>query len=85
MVTRREMPRRLRVTFEFDIPPGTPTNVRTEKRMQAVEAMGRAVAAVAGRALPPETSFTVQHEWAYVLHDKTTEPVTLGPPADPAP
>jgi hypothetical protein len=78
------MPRMLRVTFEFTIPPGTPTNVRTDKRMAAVDAMRAAVAAIAGRALPPETSLTVRDEWAYALHDRTTGPVTLGPPTDPA-
>jgi hypothetical protein len=72
------MPRTLRVTFEFQIPEGTPTNVRTDKRMAAV-------AAIAGRALPPETSMSVRHEWTYTLHDQTTDPVTLGPPANPAP
>lgn len=79
-MTRREMPRLLRVTFEFAIPPGVPTNVRTDRRMAAVESMQTAVAAIAGRALPPATSMTVRHEWGYALHDKTTAPVTLGPP-----
>ncbi|MEU9355046.1 hypothetical protein AB0D65_29630 [Streptomyces griseoloalbus] len=73
------------MTFEFAIPPGTPTNVRTDKRMGAVGDMTTAVAAIAGRALPSETSMTVRHEWAYALHDVTTDPVTLGPPAAPAP
>lgn len=85
MVTRREMPRTLRVTFEFTIPPGLPTNVRTDKRMAAVESMQAAVAAIAGRALPPETSMTVRHEWSYALHDRTTDPVTLGPPTSSEP
>lgn len=80
-----EAPRKLRVTFEFEIPPGTPTNVRTARRMAAVGAMQAAVAAVAGRELPPQTSMAVRHEWGYVWHDETTGPVTLGPPADPAP
>ncbi|MCG8971793.1 hypothetical protein [Streptomyces sp. CL12-4] len=85
MVTRRKMPRTLRVTFEFQIPEGTPTNVRTDKRMAAVGDMATAVAAIAGRALPPETTMSYRDEWTYTLHDKTTGPVTLGPPADPAP
>lgn len=80
-MAEREAPRKLRVTFEFTIPPGTPTNVRTSRRTAAVDAMKTAVTAIAARELPPETSMTVRDEWAYVWQDTTTEPVTLGPTA----
>ncbi|MFE6639574.1 hypothetical protein ACFVFT_38330 [Streptomyces tendae] len=69
----------LRVTFEFEVPPGTPANVRTKKRMETVDAMKSAVAAIAGHSLPASTSMTVRHEWMYALHDTTTDPVTLRP------
>ena len=80
MASQRDAPRVLTVTFEFTIPPGTPTNIRTARRMETVGAMTAAVAAIAGRALPPETEMTSRHQWGYVWHDKTTDPVTLGPP-----
>lgn len=82
-MAEREAPRKLRLTFEFEIPPGTPTNVRTSRRMATVEAMKTAVTAIAGRELPPTTSMTVRDEWMYAWHDQTTEPVTLGPPTGP--
>ncbi|MFF8696205.1 hypothetical protein ACF08W_28740 [Streptomyces sp. NPDC015144] len=69
------------MTFEFTIPPGTPTNVRTNRRTAAVDAMKTTVTAIAARELPPETSMTMRHEWAYAWQDTTTEPVTLGPEA----
>lgn len=81
MVAEKKAPRKLRVTFEFEIPPGTPTNVRTARRMAAVEAMRTAVTAIAARELPPETTITTRHEWGYVWHDTATEPATLGPEA----
>lgn len=80
---KRETPRKLRLTFEFVIPPGTPANVRTKRRMEAVEAMRTAVAAVAGHALPPGTTMAVRDEWMYAWHDKTTGPLPLRPPAGP--
>ena len=80
-MAEREAPRKLRVTFEFTIPPGTPTNVRTNRRMAAVDAMKAAVTAIAARELPPEASMTVRDEWSYAWHDKTTGPVRLGPEA----
>lgn len=79
----RDTPRKLRLTFEFEIPPGTPANVRTSRRMAAVNAMRMAVAAIAGRELPPTTTMTVRDEWMYAWHDQTTPPVTLGPPTGP--
>jgi hypothetical protein len=69
------------VTFEFTIPPGLPTNVRTNRRTAAVDAMQTAVTAIAARELPPETSMTMRQEWMYAWQDTTTEPVTLGPEA----
>lgn len=78
-MAEKKAPRTLRVTFEFVIPPGTPTNVRTAKRMAAVAAMQTAVTDIAARELPPETSVTTRHEWGYVWHDTKTDPVPLGP------
>lgn len=80
MASERDAPRVLEVTYRFTIPPGTPTNVRTARRMAAVADMTTAVAAIAGRALPPETEMTCRHQWGYVWHDGTTDPVPLGPP-----
>lgn len=65
-------PRKLRLTFEFEMPPGTKVNVRTKARMAAVSALTAAVEALAKRELPWATSMTVRHEWMYAWHDKTT-------------
>lgn len=80
-MAEQDATRKLRVTFEFEIPAGTPTNVRTKTRMAAVEAMKTAVTAIAARLLPPQTVMAVRHEWSYVWYDNTTIPVTLGPEA----
>lgn len=83
MATERDAPRKLRLTVELEIPRGTPANVRTNRRMAAVDAMRTAVTAIAARELPPTTTVSFRHEWMYAWHDETTEPVTLGPPVAP--
>ncbi|MEV7975744.1 hypothetical protein [Streptomyces sp. NPDC086519] len=67
--------RKLRLTFEFEVPPGAP-DVRTKARMGAVSELTAAMQAAALRELPWATSMTVRHEWMYAWYDETT-PVPL--------
>lgn len=70
-VAYTDAPRILRLTIDFYIPRGAQGNVRTHRRMEAVDAITDAVKAVAAEKLPLVTSMNVRHEWMYLWHDKT--------------
>ncbi|MFB8120544.1 hypothetical protein ACFQ6U_13895 [Streptomyces sp. NPDC056465] len=67
------MPRVLRLTFEFHVPRGLRSNIRNERRHEAVKALSAAVVALASRVFPWADRVTIQHEWSYAWWDKTEE------------
>ncbi|MFJ3145949.1 hypothetical protein ACIPJM_26320 [Streptomyces halstedii] len=66
-----EVPRVLRLTFEFTVPRGLRVNIRNTRRMAAVKALVAAVEALGAREFPWAQSMTVRHEWSYAWHDET--------------
>ncbi|MET7499524.1 hypothetical protein OHA99_19515 [Streptomyces coelicoflavus] len=68
-----EVPRVLRLTFEFTVPKGLRVNIRNTRRMAAVKALVAAVEALGAREFPWAQTMTVRHEWMYAWHDETEE------------
>ncbi|WP_406422739.1 hypothetical protein OH809_10040 [Streptomyces sp. NBC_00873] len=68
-----DVPRVLRLTFEFTVPKGLRVNIRNTRRMAAVKALVAAMEALAAREFPWAQTMTVRHEWSYAWHDKTEE------------
>ncbi|MEU5748196.1 hypothetical protein ABZ804_21990 [Streptomyces sp. NPDC047726] len=71
-----DVPRVLRLTFEFHVPRGLRANIRNERRFEAVTALSAAVQTLAARVFPWADRMTVRHEWSYAWWDNS-EKITL--------
>ncbi|RZU28297.1 hypothetical protein EV284_6463 [Streptomyces sp. BK022] len=71
-----DVPRVLRLTFEFHIPRGLRTNIRNDRRESAVASLISSVEALAHRLFPWADRMTVRQEWSYAWVDRT-ETITL--------
>lgn len=58
-------PRRLRLTFEFEVPEGTGKNIQDKALGRAVEQIETAVRSIAPSAFPWADRMTVKREWNY--------------------
>ncbi|CAM5237066.1 hypothetical protein [Streptomyces griseomycini] len=66
-----ESPRVLRLTFEFHVPVGLPTNIHGSRVTKAAEAFTSAVQALASQVFPWADRIEVRREWCYAWQDKS--------------